>query len=60
MLVLRCLIIAVAVVGIMGDELTLSDVIVKMTEMERKIQNLEQQIEGISSNFVSLFVCLIK
>ena len=46
MLVLRCVIIAVAVVGIMGDALTLSDLIVKMTLMERKIHNLERQIEG--------------
>ena len=46
MLVLRCVVLAVAVVGIMGNELTLSDVIVKMTQMERKINNLEQQIEG--------------
>ena len=52
MLVLRCVIIAVAVVGIMGDELTLGDVKVKMTQMERKIQKLEQQIKGISSNFI--------
>ena len=30
-----------------------------MTQMERKIQHLEQQIKGISSNFVSLLICLI-
>ena len=46
MLVLRCVIIAVSVVGIMGDALTLSHVIVKMTQMERKIHNLEPQIKG--------------
>ena len=46
-MVFYCLVLTVAVVGIMGDELTLSDVMAKMTQMERKIHKLERQIGGI-------------
>ena len=48
MLAVRIVVIAVVVAGIMGEELSQSDVMAKMTQMERKIQNLEQQIQGIS------------
>ena len=55
MLVVRIVVITVVVAGIMGDEPSLSDVMVKMAQMDRKIQNLEQQIEGMTLQIPVLF-----
>ena len=42
MLVLHTVVIVVAVVGMMGDDLTLSDVTAKITQMEKNIFKTSQ------------------